>query len=120
MGPRRRPPSEEELAALRELGAGEDVISGIVYAPSREEAERRLAAMKQVVKVRFRASALELHPDRTGGDPVKTERFKLLAGAAERAAEIELPEVQAPAPPRVWGSYGPVTVCVTWVFVDPV
>jgi len=65
-------------------------------ATTREEAERRLADMKAHGKRLFRQRALELHPDRTGGDPEKTERFKLLSSTMEALEALRLP---APEPP---------------------
>jgi len=40
-----------------------------------------------------------LHPDQTGGDPVKTERFKLLSRVREDLEKIEIsPPPPAPRP----------------------
>lgn len=51
---------------------------GVRQAQTLEEAQRRLAVVKEKMKVGFRKLALQLHPDHTNGDPEKTELFKLL------------------------------------------
>lgn len=63
---------------LRDMGLSMTDFSAVDQAPSLEEAHRQFAALKEKIKRGFNKMALELHPDRTGNDPVKTERFKLL------------------------------------------
>lgn len=62
-------------AALTALGIRDADIHAYLSAPSPELAERRLAAIQSRARCRFQRLALELHPDCTGNDPEKTERF---------------------------------------------
>lgn len=57
-------------------------------------AQARLAALKALARKNFRKLSLELHPDRTGNDPIKTEQFKVISAVRD---ELERIEVQAPA-----------------------
>jgi hypothetical protein len=59
----------------------------------------KLDELKERVRKNFRRLALELHPDRTGGDPVKTERFKLLVSVKDEFEKLQL--APSPAHPQI-------------------
>jgi hypothetical protein len=84
------------IEALRELGlrVPED-LDAVRRAPTFEAAQAKLAELQERVRKNFKRLAFELHPDRTGGDPEKTDRFKALARARE---EIERLRLQHPLP----------------------
>jgi hypothetical protein len=71
-------------------------------APLREAApaaqRERLEQLQVRVKGAFRRVALELHPDRTGNDPVKTEEFKVVSCIAEEIANLKLVPRPRPVP----------------------
>lgn len=89
-----------------------------------DSARTRLAELKECVRRNFRRLALELHPDRTGGDAKKTELFKLYCTVKEEFEKIQL-KPQAPNRPTPVGRQGqpmprqappvPVTRVVTWI-----
>lgn len=84
------------IEALRELGfrVPED-IEAVRREPTFEAAQAKLAELQECVRKNFRQLAFELHPDRTGGDPEKTARFKALVQARD---EIEKLRLRRPAP----------------------
>lgn len=57
---------------------------------------RQLEALKRQVKRAYRHAAFELHPDRTGGDPARTDLFRLLSETVEEIQAIE------PQPRKKW------------------
>lgn len=63
---------------LREMGVLPQDFTALQQARTPEEATRLLEAIKEKVRVGFKRLAFELHPDRTGNDPEKTRRFKLV------------------------------------------
>lgn len=63
-----------------------------------------LSDLKDQVKHTFRKLALELHPDRTGGDEAKTALFKELVQAREAFENIEVRPAAPPPPVMVWHS----------------
>ncbi len=50
-----------------------------------------LAGLKTRAKRAWKAAALRLHPDRTGGDEARTEDFKLVTGFLEELGRLEVP-----------------------------
>ncbi len=60
---------------LKELGFSLLDFENISHAPTFEEASVRLVALKDRFKKVFKKSALRWHPDKSGGDPVKTKKF---------------------------------------------
>jgi len=87
------------LAALQELGiqVPQD-LNAIRSAPSFAEAQARLQALKERVNRNFRKLAFELHPDRTGNDPARTERFKALVQVKEDLDKLKLQHMPRPQP----------------------
>lgn len=61
-----------------------------------EQGTKVLADLKERVRKGYKRLAFELHPDRTGNDPEKTERFKLLAQVRDRIEQITIQPRQAP------------------------
>jgi hypothetical protein len=89
---------EELLAGLGILGVTLEQFQHPLRANSQDEGARRLADLKANVKRAFRKAALDLHPDRTGGDEEKAGRFKLASSVAEVVEALTL-HVQRPRPP---------------------
>lgn len=63
-----------EIAILPKLGVQFAEFVRLERIP-RDRAEKDLAAIKVRVNKCYRRAAFELHPDRTKGDPVKTQDF---------------------------------------------
>jgi hypothetical protein len=89
--------------AMTDLGLTAEAHASVRQAPSFEAAVARLDAIKAEAKRRYRKLALELHPDRTGGDVDKTERFKVLAQVMDQLEKMRVgrPPAPRPAPPPV-------------------
>jgi hypothetical protein len=87
-----------DAQALLRIGINMDFeVHRIRSAANAEQAHERLAELKERGRTLYRKAAFELHPDRTGGDPEKTELFKLLSVAAKALDEIVL-RVHKPSP----------------------
>ena len=69
-----------------------------LYTLPHAEASRLLGVLKDRVRQNWRKLAFELHPDRTGNDPAKTERFRALLALKDKFEQMILPE---PRPARV-------------------
>lgn len=89
--------NEEVEALMAELGLRDlrGFLQGLGQFPF-EEAGARLADMQAAIKKAWKTKALELHPDRTGDDPEKTEKFKRLNTVHEWFTAIKL---RRPTPP---------------------
>lgn len=61
-----------------------------------EHAVPRLKAIQERVKARYKKLAFELHPDRTGGDSVKTKLFSDVTELNKKIQELQV----RPPPPR--------------------
>ncbi len=90
-------------AALQELGVTPAALHAIRSAPP-DKGKMMLDELKTLAKSRYRKLAFELHPDRTGGDPVKTEKFTFLTQVMRQVESMEyrtapLPRPQPPMPP---------------------
>ena len=89
--------TEEQLAEVFwHLGIGPHDFLHLRRSPSLVEARARLQGLKDRAHRERKRLALELHPDRTGGDEAKTELFKRISAVV---SELENSQVQAP-PPR--------------------
>jgi hypothetical protein len=73
-------------------------FQSIQTAPSFEEAKRLLEVLKDKVKAGFKKLAFELHPDRTGNDPVKTAKFKLAANVKNDIEKLTVGQQPRPMP----------------------
>lgn len=82
-------------AALQELGVTPAALQAVRMAPP-EKAKLMLDELKAIAKARYRKLAFELHPDRTNGDPAKTEKFTFLSQVIK---QIEAMEYRAAPPP---------------------
>lgn len=82
------------FAALRELGIPPEDLQVLPRLPF-PQAQEKLRIMRQIARKNYKRLAFELHPDRTGNDPVKTEKFKLLGQILTDFDKIEV----RPAPP---------------------
>jgi len=124
--------TRQGVEALRDLGVRvpED-FDQIQRAPI-AQARKMLADLKGRVKHAFKKFAVELHPDKTGDDPVKTERFKLLVQVREAFDQIDIQPRPMPMPMPVMHWRAPVvnvggfrpsttgpTVTVTTYYVSP-
>jgi hypothetical protein len=77
-----------------------------------EEGKRKLEELKERVRKNYKRLVFELHPDRTGNDPVKTERFVLFGRIKDEFEKLQLqprPVTQIRPPPNVT-----VVRVVTW------
>jgi hypothetical protein len=91
--------SERELVlGLSELGiTPQQIQAAIRGARTLPEANERLDAIKADARRAFKRKALELHPDRTGGDSEKEALFKKLQHVVEAFSKISV-RVQQPRP----------------------
>ena len=88
------------LAALEDLLLALGVQPAEIqrlYTLPHDEASRHLGVLKERVRQNWRKLAFELHPDRTGNDPQKTERFRALLALKSKFEQMTLPE---PRPAR--------------------
>jgi hypothetical protein len=102
--------------AFADLGVYPQDITALRTMPF-QAASARLAELKAVAKKNFRTKALELHPDLTGNDPIKAQRFVFLKKVFEDLNEIALDRRPSrPVPMDMPASRpfptGPVTFCV--------
>jgi len=77
-------PTPQEWQLLAELKVTPARIQACLQLGSYAEAQAALTALKVEAKQRFKDLALDLHPDRTGDDPVKTQKFKLLSAVVDK------------------------------------
>jgi len=83
------------------MGITPQDFQAIQLAPSFEEAKKQLEALKTKVKAAFKKMAFELHPDRTGNDPAKTEKFKLVSKIKDDVEKLNVSPPQRPQPMAV-------------------
>jgi hypothetical protein len=76
-------------AVLRDLGVEPADLEALRRCPL-AEGQRKLAELKERVHKNYKRAAFELHPDRTGNDPEKTERFKLLVTVRDDFEKFQL------------------------------
>lgn len=81
--------------AVQALGITPADLDAIRLAPF-PQAQALLQSLKDRAKKNYRRLAFELHPDRTGNDPAKTELFKILGRVI---TDIEKLQVRPPPPP---------------------
>lgn len=75
---------------LRALGVNYPADIRAIEQMPFEQGEKALEALKERARKNFKQLAFELHPDRTGNDAAKTERFKALAQVRERLDKMTL------------------------------
>ena len=90
------------IRLLVRLGVGPGDLQRVQQTPY-PQSVAVLEELKVRVKASFKRLAFELHPDRTGGDPTKTEEFKGLVQVASdfekftvHARPQQKPEVRMP------------------------
>ena len=100
----------EALSALGVNLPGDlDAIRRVPY----QDGMRMLEELKARVHKAYKRLVFELHPDRTGNDPVKTERFKLVGRICEDINKLRL------EPPRPQPARMPVVRQVVVVYRGP-
>ncbi len=98
---------------LLALGVTPEDFNVIRRQRSFEDACAKLVEVKEKVRKAYRRLAFELHPDRTGNDPVKTDLFKAISKIRAEIEELELerPRPMVPVPvgiPVIMVQYGGV------------
>ena len=103
-----------DRAALAELGVTWAEFEAPLAAGAAGPA--MLEALQKRARARFRELALELHPDRTGGDSEKTERYKRLAMAKDQLDALVVQPPQSPRPPQQWSATwsGATSTTTSW------
>lgn len=74
------PPLSDALTLLQ---VASDHLLRLRRAKSYTEACKAMEALQKEAARQFKRKAFELHPDRTGNDPAKTEEFRKLTEAIE-------------------------------------
>ena len=77
------------LAILADLGVQPAEMDALRRC-NLDEGKRRLEELKERVHKNYKRLAFELHPDRTGNDPEKTEKFKLVGAIREDFSKLQL------------------------------
>lgn len=98
-------PDPETLSALQELGVDFPADFHAITALPLPQAKVCLEELKKRVRAQLRRLALELHPDRNGGDPDKTRRFVVLSKVCTDIQNIDV----HPLPPRAIGWINPLS-----------
>jgi DnaJ domain len=89
---------QQMQTGLARLGVTPQDFDLVRRQTSLETAGHLLAELKKKAKTNYKKLALELHPDRTGGDEAKTDEFKHITAVLD---EVEKLAVRArPPPPR--------------------
>lgn len=83
--------------AAKLLGVGKKDLEWIKEAPGHAAAVARLDHLKATTKTNYKKAAKELHPDRTGNDPEKTDLFCVVKDVYRRieSTKIEALEVRS-------------------------
>jgi len=84
---------------LRSLGVQYPADFRAVEQMPFEQGVKALDELKERIRKNYRKLAFELHPDRTGNDPEKTERFKALAQLWGQVEKMQLRRAP-PQPPQ--------------------
>lgn len=101
---------------MRDLGVAPADVDALRRMPF-EAAVKHLEELKERVRKNFKRLALELHPDRTGGDAEKTERFKVVSSIKDEFEKLQIRPVPVRPPPVVTVAPPPpvrVVRVVTW------
>ncbi len=89
---------QQILQALGLLGISPMEFQNVRRSTSVEEANKKLDDLRDRAKKAFRQQAVKLHPDVNGGDPVKTEQFKLLNTFLAEIANLKVVARPMPMP----------------------
>ena len=90
--------SPDVAKAAAALKLTEQDLNHCIQHPELSECQRRLEELKKRVKKSYREAALELHPDRTGGDEEKLQLFKTVSRLWEQIQKFEIGRQQRPQP----------------------
>ena len=85
---------------LTVLGLTPGELNGLTQVPL-AQGQARLKEIQERTKTRYKKLVFELHPDRTGGDPEKTELFKAVTELHQQVQALELKVRPAPTSVRV-------------------
>ena len=88
-----------ELEMLRMLGVNLPVNFRTIEQMPFVEGLLALEALKERVRKNYKKLAFESHPDRTGNDPEKTERFKMATAVRDKIEKVRLRRAPPPPPP---------------------
>lgn len=86
---------------LRSLGVNYPADFRAIEQMPFEQGVKALDELKERLRKNYRKLAFELHPDRTGNDPEKTERFKALAQLWGQIEKMTLRRAAPRPPPQV-------------------
>ena len=106
---------------MTELGIMPNELQSIQGLPLLE-GQRRLEEIKERVHKNYKRLAFELHPDRTGNDPAKTEHFKLVGAVKDDFDKLKLEARQVhhqPPPPPMNMQQVRVVRVVSWASARP-
>lgn len=78
------------IAALAALGLSLDVLRWVEEAPTSKEGLKRLRLVQDLARRNYRSACKDLHPDRTGNDPTRTELFKVVVELNRRIQNMKL------------------------------
>lgn len=84
----------DQRAALHLLGITDADIEGIVQAPTLKLACERLTQMQAAARRMYHRIALDLHPDRTGGDEAKLRKLQEISEVYDHIMNLELNHVR--------------------------
>lgn len=85
---------------LRALGISSGDFQAIRTATTLEVAQATLEAVKVKVRKAYKKLALDLHPDRTNGDPEKTDLFRVVTSVKNDIEALTIDRALPPPPPQ--------------------
>ncbi len=86
-------------SGLARLGITHQDFELVRRQTSLETAGHLLDELKKKAKTNYKKLALELHPDRTGGDEAKTDAFKHITAVLDEVEKLAV-RARPPPPPR--------------------
>ena len=78
---------------LLQMGFTSEDFNGVRMARTRNEASQKLEALKVRFKSALRKRIPSLHPDRTGGDSVKSKQLQILLEFARELEKTQIPPI---------------------------
>jgi hypothetical protein len=78
------------------LGISREDLIHIKTEPSGTQARAALEALRQRTKKAYKRAVRELHPDRTGGDPEKSDLFRAVSEVYQEISGVKLKETSVP------------------------